>query len=51
MREGGKEVRREGGKEGGLADFEKMNSMNSAEFNFLKDFLPNLQRFLPNLDP
>ena len=32
-------------------DMEKTNFMNSVEFNFLKDFLPNLVIFLPNLDP
>ena len=34
-----------------LPDLGKKNSMNSAEFNFLKDFLPNLSNFPPNLDP
>ena len=32
-------------------DLEKMNSMNSAEFNFLKDFPQNLSFFLQNLAP
>ena len=34
-----------------VTDLEKINSMNSVEFNFFKDFLPNLLFFLPNLDP
>ena len=32
-----------------MTDLEKTNSMNSAEFNFLKDFPPNLYFFPPNL--
>ena len=34
-----------------IADLEKTNSMNSAEFNLKKDLLPYLSNFLPNLDP
>ena len=33
-----------------IADLEKTNSMNSVEFNFLKDFPPNVKIFPPNLD-
>ena len=33
------------------AGLEKTNSMNSVEFNFFLDFLPNLLTFSPNLDP
>ena len=32
------------------ADMEKTNSMNSTELNKKKDFPPNFQIFLPNLD-
>ena len=32
-------------------DMKKKNSMNSVEFNYLKDFPPNLLIFPPNFDP